>query len=74
MNDYRKMIEQAESAILSAYWDACDDKGEPIPPGQLTDSPEIEDYLGESYDIALRREGMIRSGRAADWEESGQYF
>jgi hypothetical protein len=74
MNEHRKKIEQAENSILDAYWDACDAKGGPILPSELTDSSEIEDYLGEAYDIATRREAMVKSGRAIDWEDSGSFF
>jgi len=67
-------IAAAQDEILEAYWDACDAAQEAVNPAKLTDAHEIEDFLQEAFDIALRREEMIASGDAADWEDSGAYF
>lgn len=74
MDTYRKQIDDAAEAIYDAYWDACNEKGGAIPPGEITDRTSIQDYLMDAYDIALRREDFVRAGRAIDWEDSNNYF
>ena len=74
LEKYRALMDSAEKAILAAYWTACDSIEGPVDPAKLTDTREIEEFLQDAYDSAMRMEDMVKTGKAADWKDAGDYF
>ena len=69
MKAHRALIAAAENAILSSYCAACSEEKRAINPVELTDSPEIQEYLEEAYAAAIQREKIVESGTANDGDD-----
>ena len=65
-------IQKAVMEIFDAYHELCDMVEYPVDPEHL--HPDIEEIMAPSYEIVLRREELVKSGQAANWEEASQYI